>query len=331
MTTTEETLYTLCVLVLDIVRETEDLKSSKYIKALISFLVFPTHVKEKQYNPIKYSGSETGNGYKDSIQLMKQDIKKTISAISDSKSKPTKELDDIESVTSKEMKEAEGNSIQAESTSEMIKEDDKGLASCLINLDFDKGPNVLRKGDDPIILDDIESKDSSHNIESDEDDLRSNKQKTSIDHRSTKRAKSGMTSAGRAYKKTPQILQVPHADQSQFSCMDLVKALGTTKTLFMKLSNQNARYLIYRNKGTNDKIPTNIGPALQEILEQSRLKADLSGEPKAALRDKCSELGIAFNLAPLDEKFCERLMEPAKSHDEAIHFMNTSKALKHWI
>ena len=52
----KETLYTLCVLVLDIVRETEDLKSSKYIKALISFLVFPTHVKEKQYNPIKYSG-----------------------------------------------------------------------------------------------------------------------------------------------------------------------------------------------------------------------------------------------------------------------------------
>ena len=229
------------------------------------------------------------------------------------------------------MKEAEGNSIQAESTSEMIKEDDKRLASCLINLDFDKGPNVLRKGDDPIILDDIESEDSSHNIESDEDDLKSNKRKTSIDHRSTKRAKSGMTSVGRAYKAPPQILQVPHANQSRFSCMDLVKALGTTKTMFMKLSNQNARYLIYRNKGTNDKIPTNIGPALQEILEQSRSKADLPGELKAALRDKCSELGIVFNLAPLDEKFCERLMEPAKSHDEAIHFMNTSKALKHWI
>ena len=84
----KETLYTLCVLVLDIVRETEDLKSSKYIKALISFLVFPTHLKEKQYNPIKYSGfilkpaSETGKRYKDSIQLMKQDIEKTIRAIS---------------------------------------------------------------------------------------------------------------------------------------------------------------------------------------------------------------------------------------------------------
>ena len=78
-----------------------------------------------------------------------------------------------------------GNLIQAESTSEMIKEDDTGLANCLINLDFDKGPNVPRKGD-PIILDDIESEDSSHNIESDEEDLRSNKRKTSIDRRSTK-------------------------------------------------------------------------------------------------------------------------------------------------
>ena len=100
--------------------------------------------------------------------------------------------------------------------------------------------------------------------------------------------------------------------------MDLVKVRGTTKTMFMKLSSQNVKYLIYRNEGINDKIPPNIGPALQEILEQSRSKADLPGELKAAMRDKCSELGIAFNLAPLDEKICERLMEPAKSHDEAI-------------
>ena len=319
----KETLYTLCVLVLDIVRETEDLKSSKYIKALISFLVFPTHLKEKQYNPIKYSGfilkpaSETGKRYKDSIQLMIQDIEKTISAISNSTSKTVKEPDEIESVTSTEMKEAEGNSIKAESTSEMIREDDTGLASCLINLDFDKGPNVPRKGE-PVILDDIESEDSSQDIESDEEDLRSGKRKTSIDRRSTKRAKSDKTSTGRVYKAPPQILQVPSANQNQFSCMDLVKALGTTKTMFMKLSSQNAKYLTYRNKGTNDKIPPNIGPALQEILEQSRSKADLPGELRAAMRDKCLDLGIAFNLAPLDEKLCERLMEPAKSHDEAM-------------
>ena len=54
--------------------------------------------------------------------MTKQEIEQTISEISRSKSKPCKELDDIESVTSKEMKEAEGNSIQAESTSEMSKE-----------------------------------------------------------------------------------------------------------------------------------------------------------------------------------------------------------------
>ena len=318
----KETLYTLCVLVLDIVRETEDLKSSKYIKALISFLVFPTHLKEKQYNPINYSGfilkpvSDTGKRYKDSIQLMKDDIEKTISAICNSKAK-TKEVDDIESVTSEEMKEAEGNSIKAESTSEISKEDDKGLASCLINLDFDKGPNVPRKGD-PITLDDIESDDSSQDIESDEDELKSNKRKSGIDQRSTKRTKSGIKSAGSIYKALPQFLQGQDADQDRFSCMDLVKALGTPKTLFMKLSNQNARYLIYRNKTTRDGMPKNIGPALQEILEQCRSKADLPGELKAAMRDRCSQLGIMFNLAPLDEKFCERLMEPAKSHDEAM-------------
>lgn len=74
------TLYTLCVLVLDIIRETEDLKSSKYIKALISFLVFPTHLKEKRFNPINYSGfilkpaSDTGKHYKETIDLMRLEI-----------------------------------------------------------------------------------------------------------------------------------------------------------------------------------------------------------------------------------------------------------------
>ena len=88
--------------------------------------------------------------------------------------------------------------------------------------------------------------------------------------------------------------------------------------MFVKLSSQNAKYLLYHNKSTRDKIPTNISPALQEILEQSRSKADLPGELKAAMRDKCSEFRIAFNLATLNEKFCERLMEPAKSHKEAM-------------
>ena len=69
----KETLYTLCVLVLDIVRETEDLKSSKNIKALICFLVLPTHMKEKQFTPINYSGfllkqaTSTGKYYKETI------------------------------------------------------------------------------------------------------------------------------------------------------------------------------------------------------------------------------------------------------------------------
>ena len=52
----KETLCTLCVLILDIVREIEDLKSSKYIKALICFLVLHTRMKEKhQFSSINYS------------------------------------------------------------------------------------------------------------------------------------------------------------------------------------------------------------------------------------------------------------------------------------
>ena len=99
----KESLYTLCVLVLDIVRETEDLKSGKNIKALICVLVLPTHLKEKQFNPINYSGiilkqaSSTGKHYKDTIDLMKLEIKQTIRVISSSStSKPTKETDSIE-------------------------------------------------------------------------------------------------------------------------------------------------------------------------------------------------------------------------------------------
>ena len=318
------TLYTLCVLVLDIIRETEDLKSSKYIKALISFLVFPTHLKEKQFNPIKYSGfilkpaSETGIHYKESIQIMKEEIEQTIRVISKSKSKPLKEQDEIESVTEKEMKEAEGNSIQMESTSEMVKEDDRGIANCLINVDFDKGPNVPRKERNPIVLDEIESEESSQDLDSDEEDLRSDKRKTSIDRRQTKRVKSGTPATGRAHNAPPQFIQAPSTNQGQLYCNELVKALGTSKTMFAKLSSQNGNYLRYRNKSTKDGIPRNINPALQEILEQCRSKSELPGELKAAMRDKCSELGIAFNLATLDEKFCERLMEPAKSHEEAM-------------
>ena len=36
------------------------------------------------------------------------------------------------------------------------------------------------------------------------------------------------------------------------------------------------------------------------------------------MRDKCVELGIYFNIAPLNEKLCERLMKPAKSLEEAM-------------
>ena len=143
---------------------------------------------------------------------MRLEIEQIIKVISSSTSKSVKVTDDIVSVSSKEMKEAEGNSIQVESTSEMVNEDDTGgIANCLINVNFDKGPKVPRKRDP--IVDDSESEDSSQDIDSDEEDIRSDKRKTSIDRRQTKRVKSGTPATGRAYNAPPQFLQAPSANQ----------------------------------------------------------------------------------------------------------------------
>ena len=182
---------------------------------------------------------------------MKLEIEQTIRVIcSLSTSKSAKETDDIVSVSSKEMKEAEGNSIQAESTTEMVNEDDTGLASCLINLDFDKGPTNVPRKREPVVLDDSEREESSQALDSDEDNLRSDKQKMNIDRRPTKQVKSGIPTTGRAYNTPPQLLQAPSASQSHFSCQDLVKALSTMKTMFAKLSYRNVEYLHFHNKST---------------------------------------------------------------------------------
>ena len=120
------------------------------------------------------------------------------------------------------------------------------------------------------------------------------------------------------YNAPPQL--PPSSGQNYISCQDrLVKAFDKKKTYFAKLSSRNTEYLCLRNKSIRDRVPRNINPALQaDILEQSRSKADLPGDLRAALRDKCVELHLCFNLAPLDEKLCERLMQPAQSHEEAM-------------
>ena len=75
----------------------------------------------------------------------------------------------------------------------------------------------------------------------------------------------------------------------------------------------NINYLRWRNKSIYDRKPKNLNPDFQEILDQCKSKADLPGELKPAIRMKCKELGVSFNLAALDEKFCDRLMKPAIS------------------
>ena len=215
------------------------------------------------------------------------------------------------------MNDAVGNSIKAESTREILDQDDAGLAGCLINLDYDKGPKILKKRE-PVILDDSESEEYSQDLDSDEDDLPSEKRTTKIDRRPTKRVKSSAPVTGNTYNAPPQL--PPSSGQNYISCQDrLVKAFDKKKTYFAKLSSRNTEYLCLRNKSIRDRVPRNINPALQaDILEQSRSKADLPGDLRAALRDKCVELHLCFNLAPLDEKLCERLMQPAQSHEEAM-------------
>ena len=106
------------------------------------------------------------------------------------------------------MNDAVGNSIKAESTREILDQDDAGLAGCLINLDYDKGPKILKKRE-PVILDDSESEEYSQDLDSDEDDLPSEKRTTKV--------------TGNTYNAPPQL--PPSSGQNYISCQDrLVKA-----------------------------------------------------------------------------------------------------------
>ena len=169
-------LFTLCVIILNIMQETDDLKSSAYIRELISFLILPTHLKEKNYSPIAYSRyflkKVTGNKthYKATINtIMTMDLENTISLISSSTKKPSYDSDSIESVTTKEINDAAADLIYNESTREITNTKDACLSSCLINTDYDKGPKCPRKGE-TISLCESRSNKSSKDIDSDEED-----------------------------------------------------------------------------------------------------------------------------------------------------------------
>ena len=219
------------------------------------------------------------------------------------------------------MNDAAGNSIKAESTREILEQEDAGPAGCLINTNYDQGPKVPKKRE-TVILDDSESEASSQGLNSDDKDLQSDKQAMKIDRQPTKRVKPSAPAVGHAYNTMRPILPNAQSSSQNFgemiSAQDLVKALDKKKTYFSKLSSRNTEYIRMHNKSIRDGVPRNINPALQDILDQSCSKADLPGELRAALRDKCMELHLCINLAPLDEKFCERLMTPAQSHEEAM-------------
>ena len=131
-----DTLYTLCILILELVREKEDFKSSAYIKALIYFLVIPIHLKEKKYESIKHSGfmlkkvTGTEVHFKTSITA----IKKIVDDLIESIPKPTSDTEDFETTDPKALKEEE--EVVTEETLTRTHnldydDNDQGLVDCL--------------------------------------------------------------------------------------------------------------------------------------------------------------------------------------------------------
>ena len=89
-----KTLYTLYIIILELIQEKEEFKSSAYIKALIYFLAIPIHLKEKKYESIKHLGfmlkKITGTEVHFSRTIAA--IKKSVDDLIKSIPKPTSEL-----------------------------------------------------------------------------------------------------------------------------------------------------------------------------------------------------------------------------------------------
>ena len=144
----KDTLYSLCVFLLALIKDIDNIKTSVYIKALITFLVFPTHLGEKGYKPTQYSGyqfktiTDADTHHRGTIEVISSFITTTISKLSASTTKQgtQEEIDSLESETSKQDEDTQDDHTKP---SETIVS--SGLDTSLIGVDYDKTTPFPRK------------------------------------------------------------------------------------------------------------------------------------------------------------------------------------------
>ena len=320
-----DTLYTLCILILELIREKEEFKSSAYIRALIYFLTIPTHLKEKKYESIKHSGFmlKKITGMEVHFSRTITAIKKIVDDLIKSIPNPTSDIEDFETTDPKALPEEE-EAVTEETITKIknldISDNDQGLVDCLTDRHVSNSspriPTKNKRAASPLCEESSESEEESDDEESDDDES------TAPPHKSRKSSQPATKHI--KMSRTPKVAPIATtknllAPQQQFiNAVDFAQVFEHNKSYFHKMSKHDSLYIRMRTKGRSNKLPLNISKELQDALEQCQKKEDLPCELYAALRDKCRELGVHFNLLPLETKFCERIMTPSASHDGSM-------------
>jgi hypothetical protein len=320
-------LYSLCITILELIKEQEELKTSAYIRALINFLATPIHIQEKNHKQSNYIGYSTKpitgqeKTYGKPIKAFTEEVNRAIEVCPtppDLQESSNTDADILEE-ESEEITDAMGGNEQTHETSEGANPTTSGLAG-IFNDDVSMGgesftiPRKMKRS-------------KNHHFMSDSDEESENSEFSSADDESDddsqqpKKKRAKATKAKAKSKKAPpqctQPMMVAQASAPMYDAKTLIQAMDSSKNYFNRLSTLNVEYIRLRNK-TESRRPKNISPSLQAILEQCHKKEDIPGELRAAIRQKCHNLNICFNLEPLNEKFCERLMTPAQSHEETM-------------
>ena len=319
-------LYSLCITILEVIKDQEELKQSAYINALVSFLATPVHLEEKNHQHSGYIGYPTKpltgqeKTYGKPIKSFIAEIKETVQKFPPPAPKESNTEADFITEESEEIIETAKENEQINKGREGTTHTDPGLASTLRDDTSmgEEGFTIPRKGKRS-----IKNHSTSESDEESESSAPSSDEEESDDdsHQPTKkRARTSKAPKAKQIQAPAQCTQPSGAvlaPASMYDAKTLIQALDSSKNYFSRLSTLNTKYIRMRNK-THTKSPKNISPSLQAILEQCRKKEDIPGELKAAMREKCNELGVCFNLEPLDTKFCERLVTPAQSHEETM-------------
>ena len=201
-----------------------------------------------------------------------------------------------------------------------INDNDQGLVDCLngrhVSNSSPRIPTKNKRTTSPLREESSESEEESDDEESDDDESTVPPRKSGKSSQpATKCIKMSRTPKEAPIATTNNLL----APQQQFiNAMDFAQAFEHNKSYFHKMTKQNSFYIRMHIKGRSNILPMNISKELQDALEQCRKTEDLPCELYAALRDKCRELGVHFNLLPLDKKTCERIMTPSASHDGSM-------------